>query len=136
MAVIFWLSSQPKPPLAWIADEIDWGDKLGHVVVYAILGALLWRAMRAAGGCWRLVAVVMVVALTYGLSDEIHQLYVPGRSFDLLDMIADGVGAALAAVIMTICLGGRRDVRRTGTGEELRGQGQEKSQSGRDAERD
>ncbi len=37
----------------------------------------------------------MLAAILYGLSDEIHQLYVPGRMFDILDILADSFGALL-----------------------------------------
>jgi VanZ family protein len=119
MAFIFWLSAQPKPPLCWIMGCVKNADKLGHASVYLVLGALLWRALRDRYSRWGVVVAVTVVAVAYGLSDEAHQLYVPGRSFDLLDLTADGVGAALAAAILAMRWGGNAVVGRTGTREDL-----------------
>ncbi|HSK11514.1 MAG TPA: VanZ family protein [Vicinamibacterales bacterium] len=75
-------------------------DKLAHVLLYSGLGFLLARAL--AGGLGRPVPgwappLVVLLAMLYGLSDEVHQLFVPRRRFDLLDLLADAVGAGLGA---------------------------------------
>jgi len=45
------------------------------------------------------VALLAVLASTvYGVTDEVHQRFVPGRTADLLDLAADAVGATIAAV--------------------------------------
>jgi VanZ family protein len=62
--------------------------------------------MRAlARGSWtgvRLRAVVgtVLIAVAYGLSDELHQLFVPEREFDLKDLAADAIGAGATAVAL------------------------------------
>ena len=40
-----------------------------------------------------------VMALAYGLSDELHQAYVPGRQSSFYDVLADGAGALLGAAL-------------------------------------
>jgi len=96
MMFIFWLSSISRPP------ELPSGvsDKAAHVLLYSGLGALLVRAR--AGGWWRQVtlgmaAMAIVVATLYGVSDEIHQAFVPPRQVEAGDILADAVGASLAA---------------------------------------
>ena len=96
MAVIFAGSSFPHLP------DIPGGfsDKTAHVTEYAVLGLLLARAL--AGPRWLsitfpCVAGAVVVAALYGVSDECHQLFVPGREFDVHDMMADATGASIAA---------------------------------------
>lgn len=75
-------------------------DKVAHFVGYALLGGLLARAIRAtwkemdSGGVWRWATAV---AGLYGLLDEIHQAFVPVRSADPLDFLADLLGAAAGA---------------------------------------
>ena len=97
MAFIFGLSSIAQPP----GLPAGLSDKTGHVALYFGLSALLVRAF--AGG-WRarvtpFVACLAAVAATaYGVSDEFHQLFVPPRQADALDLAADAVGAALAAL--------------------------------------
>lgn len=72
-------------------------DKLEHFCEYAVLGILLARAL--AGRRWLsitfpYVAAAVLLAALYGISDEYHQLFVPGRDFDPRDMLADALGAS------------------------------------------
>jgi len=96
MAVIFAASSVPDLG-ALPGGAPDWA---GHGAGYAILGALLLRAL--SGG--RLAGVTPAVTLAavagsalYGASDEWHQAFVPGRSPAVADLMADAAGAALGA---------------------------------------
>ena len=96
MMFIFWLSSISSPP------ELPGGvsDKTAHVLLYSGLGALL---VRARAGGWRrpvtlgIAAAAIVVATLYGISDEIHQYFVPLRQVEVRDILADAIGASLAA---------------------------------------
>ena len=92
-AVIFWTSSQSEVPL--VPRLFVGADKLIHAAVYATLcGLLLWAAQAVNAG----VAFVWVaITALYGASDEIHQIWVPQRSSDVLDWLADAAGAVLAA---------------------------------------
>ena len=119
MGFIFWLSAQPKAPLGWLVEEVENGDKVGHAALYLVLGALLWRALRYRYSRWKAVGVATAVAVVYGITDEVHQLFVPGRSFELLDLTADGFGAAVSAVLLAIRLGGHAGVEREGSREDL-----------------
>lgn len=95
MAFIFALSSVSNTP------AMPGGvDKDLHALLYAGLGALLLRAR--AGGWDREVTLPMVVwtvvvAAAYGVSDECHQWFVPPRQVEAADVLADTVGATLAA---------------------------------------
>jgi VanZ family protein len=65
------------------------------------LGALCFRGLRRGGG--RLgpeaaVAVAALLAVVYGISDEAHQMYVPNRSTDVMDLVADLIGGVLGAL--------------------------------------
>jgi VanZ family protein len=77
-------------------------DKSGHSFGYAILGVLLLRALaggRLSGVTWRRALVAIALSTLYGLSDEFHQRFVPGRSPELLDLVADAVGASAAVAL-------------------------------------
>ena len=96
-------------------------DKLDHAVVYAILGGLCFLAIRRT---WplsrvRLVGLAALLAVLYGLSDEFHQLFVPGRSAELYDALADGVGGLIGAAVASILPLGKHergaDAQRTGS---------------------
>lgn len=80
-----------------VATGVEGGDKIVHFVVYGLLATLvcrLGRGWRAAGWAWLVVAA-------FGATDEWHQSFVPGRSTELLDWVADALGAALAVTLYT-----------------------------------
>ena len=68
-------------------------DKLEHATEYAIFAALLARAFGVRRWWWAIIAGAL-----YGVSDELHQTFTPGRSGnDLGDISADAVGAIVGA---------------------------------------
>lgn len=93
-ATIYWLSSRPTVP----APEIPNVDKVAHFGAYAVFGALLSFAAERS----RLpVLAAVAIGVLYGASDEIHQMYVPGRSPDVLDWAADAAGVTAACFLYT-----------------------------------
>lgn len=99
MGIIFYLSAQrklPHPP--HIAMQLI--SVAGHFTVYLVLAALSWWAL----GAFRLEArtrgvIVFLAALAYGVTDEWHQSFVPGRTPDIRDLMVDAVGAAVGIFI-------------------------------------
>jgi VanZ family protein len=105
-AYIFYLSSQPD--LGFERPEwMDWphSDKLAHFGMYGGLGGLvalgLWRSNPVGLPPRQLFLGPVLFAALYGLSDEIHQIFVPERTFDLLDLLADAAGATMIAGVFT-----------------------------------
>lgn len=99
MALIFLASSIPRPPELPGAGS----DKYVHVLMYAGLSALFVRAR--AGGWMRPVSMgvaasAVLFATAYGVTDEVHQHFVPPRQMDGFDLLADAGGATFAAVVM------------------------------------
>ena len=93
MAVIFILSAQPdlpRPSLGWLDLAISCG---AHGFVYAVLALLLVWAF---GTNRRALFGAFLLAMLYGLSDEFHQSFVPGRHPDPLDLLCNGAGAGVA----------------------------------------
>jgi VanZ family protein len=78
-------------------------DKVLHAGVYGLLAALWVRAfntLEAWRGHKRLLLVTGVVLGTlYGLSDEWHQSFVPARTADAADLLADFIGCAAGSWI-------------------------------------
>jgi len=96
MAGIFYVQSLSSPPSPAGID-----DKVQHLLGYALLGLLATRA--SAGGLRRRVtlgAALIGVAITsgYGITDEIHQGFVPMRSRELADWYADTAGGSIGAM--------------------------------------
>jgi VanZ family protein len=98
--VIFILSSIPGR--SFPKYQVLSYDKVLHALVYSVLGALCFVAVRRT---WpmktsRLIGLAALLGAAYGLSDEFHQLFVPGRCADLRDALADTIGALLGATAM------------------------------------
>ena len=99
MGVIFFLSHQPGGSFS--LPKIINIDKVLHCLLYAVLGlTALWalppqfrqqRPVLAGVG-------VMLFCLFYGITDEWHQSFIPGRSCDIFDVMADASGGVLAGV--------------------------------------
>ncbi len=82
-------------------------DKLAHVGAYALLGFLFFRLFQSTSILKSAVRLVILSALAsslYGISDEIHQHFVPSRTADIMDVMADVTGSFLGAVIAQIFL--------------------------------
>lgn len=96
--IIFFQSSFPSPEQV---PRFPFADKIMHFVAYGILGVLICRAafnLNGLRGRWMLVFLIGVLGSTlYGLSDEWHQSFVPGRSCDAADVMADFVGAIVGS---------------------------------------
>lgn len=82
----------------------DWPDfdKVLHAGVYGLLGFLFCRALGAHPRLSRrsiplLVLAALCTAL-YGLSDEWHQSFIPARTADAMDLLADLVGGILGSL--------------------------------------
>ena len=97
-ATLFLFSSAPSLP-----TPADVGDKVMHGGAYAVLGALCLLGIT--GWRWHSITlasalVAWLVATMYGVTDEVHQSFVPGRTPDVGDVVADAMGAALAVGLL------------------------------------
>ena len=101
-AFLFFLSALPDVPGP---RGIPFGDKVGHFALYGVLGLLLaWGRSR-----WpRPIAHVVLIAVgaLYGVTDEWHQMYVPGRMPDVADWLADVAGLVTGYAAATTFLFG------------------------------
>lgn len=104
-AAIFWLSAQPvsiKPEL-----DIPGLDKAIHMALYSGLAVLVSIGMRRSGQHYSpRVQLLFPIAfcLMYGITDEIHQLFTPHRSFQLSDIFFDTLGPILAQLVLCASL--------------------------------
>ncbi|NNE86082.1 MAG: VanZ family protein [Alphaproteobacteria bacterium] len=97
MGVLYFLSSQPSLPQAL---AFDFGDKIAHAVAFGILACFLsFARLPYTLGSIRRVLLVSVFVFAYGVSDEFHQSFVPGRDASTSDVIADGIGGFVAALL-------------------------------------
>lgn len=96
--LVFWLSSRPDLPLS--VGLVPGADKFLHAGAYAVLGALLTLATAGARFSGRrAVVIAAALASLYGVTDELHQSFVPGRDTSAGDWAADTLGAAAGAAL-------------------------------------
>lgn len=95
--LIFYLSSRTWEGVPSFA----FADKGYHAVLYFGLGGLVLWALRltALRGKPYIAYVALIISMLYGLSDETHQIFVPGREYSFFDMMADTIGAALGIFV-------------------------------------
>jgi uncharacterized protein YfiM (DUF2279 family) len=75
-------------------------DKLAHLLTFAVVGA----AAGLAGGMrgWRMALCCIAGALLVGGMDEVHQMFLPGRSASWYDLAADAAGGLLGAAVLAV----------------------------------
>lgn len=125
MACIYWMSTDTlssrstmhiiEPILRFIAPSLSRKEilmihgmirKAAHVIVYLILGILLFRAFRAGSNerrLWRWASSSLAIVVLYAMTDEFHQLHIPMRTASLVDVGFDTLGGILAQCISVIC---------------------------------
>jgi VanZ family protein len=94
--VIFSFSSRmlPGPPGFYWLNFVE--KKTAHLIEYAILSILYFRAFIFSGIKRKKAAILaIIVCFLYGLTDEFHQSFIPGREPTLRDVIIDTLGAGL-----------------------------------------
>ena len=99
MALIFFLSSIPG---ADIPALFVYQDVISHLVTYFILACFFARALKHTYSnlsSLKIILYTVVFAVAYGVSDEFHQAFVPGRVVSGLDVMVDGVGSLIGGLI-------------------------------------
>jgi VanZ family protein len=118
---LFALTSWPSPPEVPVVSAIPNFDKVVHAILYGVQGFLLYLAIRwkprrpgpvhrgpAAEEeapepgpprfSWKRTLLVGLIMMVWGSLDEIHQLWIPGRSCELGDAVTDTIAGFLGAV--------------------------------------
>ena len=100
MGIIFYLSHQPGD---FIQLPLFPGvDKLAHSIAYGCLAATFLYGLHppANSSGKKNIAAIIVIALCvlFGISDEYHQSFIPGRQVSFWDLVADGLGALLVVI--------------------------------------
>ena len=80
--------------------------KFCHLTEYAFLAVLAWRAIRQPGlkdrRPWRRdeAGLALAIVLLYAASDELHQVFVPGRTGQFSDVVVDVAGGAIGLTVL------------------------------------
>ncbi len=101
MGGIFYLSHIPELP------KVDFGlhyeDKIAHIFAYLVLGLTLILALKGSFihlSRKKIFWLVILIGSFYGISDEFHQSFVPGRYVEFLDWVADITGIFLSLTML------------------------------------
>lgn len=94
---VWWLSSRSDPAHD-LGVTFHFADWVAHGIEYGAGGFLTFRALN--DGRTRRAAVYAVLAcVAWGVLDEFHQSFVPGRETSIHDVVADTVGAGLGTLL-------------------------------------
>lgn len=97
--ILFLLTSLPSSS----AITIGVSDKIGHFGAYGLLSGILYLNLFFQNKFKVLkkypATFTVLIASFYGLLDELHQLFVPGRSAEIFDWVADFSGAVVGVLI-------------------------------------
>ena len=104
MGLIFYFSAQPAGSPTLESFPLPAG--IGHLGGYGLLGLLLYRAFNRGLIGWNLISArnTFLVGFLYAISDELHQMYVPGRTPAVSDVVIDAVGIILALLFIGLII--------------------------------
>ena len=127
MALIFLMSTDlgspantsrfVEPLLRWLLPNISPGTireihfyirKTAHPGEYAVLGWLLWRALRQTGPAaasrapWKIAVAALLMSAAYAATDEFHQSFVPSRTASVEDVLIDTCGSLVGLCIVHV----------------------------------
>lgn len=100
MAVIFYASSIPGKSIPGL---FKFQDIVFHFVAYLILSFFLARALKnvnPAISFLKLIVFTTILVTFYGISDEFHQSFVPGRSVSGFDVFIDFLGGFFGGLVL------------------------------------
>lgn len=94
----------PQEKQELLADKVDYPvRKAAHAAEYAVLGMLIYGTLLSSG--WKKspkfqLLISILLGAIYAVSDEIHQLFVPGRAGMITDVLIDTAGVMLGTVLI------------------------------------
>lgn len=80
--------------------SLPYADKFLHFFIYAITAALFFNTFVGKMGLWRALVISFLLSFAYGLFAEIVQIFVPSRSFSVMDLVANGLGVFAYSMIV------------------------------------
>ncbi len=103
-AGIFYFSSLPQPP--FVLTSFQWQDKVLHLAAYFAYGITIALAIHVhqSISSKKKMTLIGFIGFLYALSDEFHQSFVPGRTSELGDIIADWIGVISAIMLYRLII--------------------------------
>ena len=91
------LPGNALPSLPSFPVRLDW---VAHFGMYAVLGALLARVGLLENWSRRRLVLTVVMISLFGVLDELHQLFIPGRDAEVGDWMMDTLGSATGFAVL------------------------------------
>ncbi|MEO8209554.1 MAG: VanZ family protein [bacterium] len=112
LLAIFILSSIPGEDFPKV--EFEFSDKIVHIFIYAILFVLFFYSLNNQSKYAKLQKFALefsfLFTVLFGITDELHQYFVPNRSCEFADWIADVIGALLIYLSMKIYYSKKKNI--------------------------
>jgi len=89
-------------PSTFVPRQLGPYDKVVHFGMYAVLAALVTSAIAHKQGLVKAVAVTVIAVAAFGAVDEWHQQFIPGRSMDVMDWVADSIGGIIGVIAASL----------------------------------
>lgn len=98
-------SDIPEPEKKKLVDRINnTAREYMHGVVFMVLGLLAQNAvLQGRSKNVKALAMALAICAAYALTDEIHQLLVPGRAFQTSDLLMDSIGSIIGSGLVFLC---------------------------------
>ncbi|MBE6158139.1 MAG: VanZ family protein [Firmicutes bacterium] len=77
--------------------------KSAHFFIYFILGVLVISYCKEFNFNYKIIFISILICFLYSISDEVHQLFVSGRSCQIFDIFIDTIGSSLGSICYYIC---------------------------------
>jgi VanZ family protein len=103
VAVMQYFSSAPNP-YARIGEGTTTTDILGHLCGFIVLSLLVvrWWCFRTGERTGRRILQAFAFCLAYAILDELHQVPIPGRSFEWSDLLVDSAGIGIGVALWQV----------------------------------
>ena len=113
MALIFFLSMEQDPyrllPIKMNNVLENWLEFFGHFLEYTLLGFTAVRSIQwQRSSSMKISFFTFALCLLYALSDEVHQYFVPHRTFQIHDLLVDSAGILLGLWLYQIYRNNKR----------------------------
>lgn len=101
---IIYFSHQER--IEFLEDTFYMSDKLLHFIAYFFYGLTIQFALINSNNYnkKKFIFTILIIGSLFGVSDEIHQYFIEGRSSDIFDWIADSLGIASSLLIKNVVL--------------------------------
>jgi VanZ family protein len=107
--ILYWLLilTLTSLPGAYVPN-VHINDKIEHLLAYGGLGFLLNLSLRIQNKFMIVkkfpALFTILIVSSYGALDELHQLFIPGRTCDILDWRADTAGVIIGVILMSLLI--------------------------------